>query len=264
MSFISVIMSVYNDEEYLRSAIDSILNQSYMNFEFIIINDGSSDSSLEIIEELSRLDERILVVNRENKGLAYSLNEGIKIAKGKYIARMDADDISMPDRLEKQVKFIEQGDYDIIYGDTFLIDKDGADICPSYRPAEVSVVLKNLHINNFIPHPTVFAKRDVFYKYGFYNPNYKTGQDLELWLRFNNKAKFGYIPEVILKYRISPNSVRAKKHENYWFKVANKCVGNGHKKIALRYLSKLSVKEKSIVILKQVIPHRYFKRKLIL
>jgi len=105
---VSIVMSVYNAQKYLDEAIESILNQTYSNFEFIIINDGSTDKSLEIIENYAKKDSRIIVINRENKGLIYSLNEGIRKANGKYIARMDADDISLPQRLEKQVEFMEK------------------------------------------------------------------------------------------------------------------------------------------------------------
>ena len=96
---ISVILPVYNGEKYLKESIESILNQTYTNFEFIIIDDGSKDSSLEIIKEYEKEDERIIVISRENKGLVASLNEGIATAKGKYIARMDADDVSLSERL---------------------------------------------------------------------------------------------------------------------------------------------------------------------
>ena len=102
---ISVVMSVYNGEIYLYEAIESILNQTFTNFEFIIIDDGSTDNSAEIIKSYD--DNRIVLIQQGNKGLAAALNEGIKIAKGKFIARMDADDISLPTRLETQIQFME-------------------------------------------------------------------------------------------------------------------------------------------------------------
>ena len=104
---ISVVMSVYNGQDYLDEAIQSILKQTYKDFEFIIINDGSIDKSLEIIEKYKQQDERIVLISRENKGLIASLNEGIEKARGKYIARMDADDISLPNRFEEQLKIME-------------------------------------------------------------------------------------------------------------------------------------------------------------
>ena len=122
--FVSVVMSVYNGGEFLKDAINSILSQSYKNFEFIIINDGSSDNFSEILELYD--DERIKVLNnQENKGLVYSLNRGLLESIGKYIVRMDADDISLPNRIEKQVEFMQRepevgvcGSYIEIFGDT--------------------------------------------------------------------------------------------------------------------------------------------------
>ena len=106
-------MSVYNGEKYLAEAIKSILNQTYKNFEFIIVNDGSKDNSVEIIKNYMKKDNRIVLIDRENKGLPYSLNEGISIAKGQYIARMDADDISLSNRFEKQIKYMEENKIDV-------------------------------------------------------------------------------------------------------------------------------------------------------
>lgn len=110
---ISVVMSVYNAEKYLDEALQSILNQ---NFEFIIINDGSTDKSLEIIEKYKYQDTRIVLISRENRGLIASLNEGIELAKGKYIARMDADDISLPNRFEEQLKIMENDKEIVVCG----------------------------------------------------------------------------------------------------------------------------------------------------
>ncbi|HAS7841575.1 TPA: glycosyltransferase family 2 protein, partial [Vibrio cholerae] len=104
---ISVVMSVYNGEKYLGEAIDSILKQTFSDFEFIIINDGSTDKTLEIIKSYMKKDDRIVLVSRENKGLIVSLNEGLDLAKGQYIARMDADDISIKSRFEKQIEFLD-------------------------------------------------------------------------------------------------------------------------------------------------------------
>ena len=110
---ISVVLPVFNGDKYLSEAIESILNQTYINFEFIIINDGSTDGSLTIIENYRVKDNRIVVISRENKGLIASLNEGIRIANGGYIARMDQDDLSLPTRLEEQVKFMDSNQLDI-------------------------------------------------------------------------------------------------------------------------------------------------------
>ena len=118
-------MPVYNGELYLAQAIDSILNQTYKNFEFIILNDGSNDNSLNIINDYQKEDDRIVLISRENKGLVYSLNEGIEKSKGKYIARMDADDICLPMRFEKQIELMENENLDICGCHYFLLNKEG-------------------------------------------------------------------------------------------------------------------------------------------
>ena len=258
---ISVVMSVYNCEKYINEAIESILNQTYSNLEFIIVNDGSTDSSLDIIQYHMKNDQRIVLLNRENKGLPFSLNEGIKKSKGKYIARMDADDISILSRLEEQLEYILKHNLDLVYSDTLLIDKNGEEICATYRPKNVEKVLSNLEIHNFIPHPTILIKSDVFEKYGFYNILYKTGQDLELWLRLRGKINFGYYNKCLLKYRLNPNSVRAGIYNNYWFKVANYAIWNNHKKQVFKYFSNLSIQEQIIILIKVIIPFRFFYKK---
>ena len=117
-------MSVYNGEKYLREAIDSILNQTFKDFEFIIVNDGSTDNSLKIIKSYN--DPRITIINQKNTGLAKALNEGIKIAKGKFIARMDADDISEPERFKKEYKFMHVHDECVALGtNAIIIDENG-------------------------------------------------------------------------------------------------------------------------------------------
>jgi glycosyltransferase involved in cell wall biosynthesis len=124
---ITVLMPVYNGEDYLRDSIESILSQTYLNFEFIIIDDGSTDSSLEIINSYAKQDKRIIVrKNEHNIGLAKSLNAGIKLAKGRYIARQDADDLSSADRLDIQLSYaLSHPQVDLIGSNSYVIDLDG-------------------------------------------------------------------------------------------------------------------------------------------
>lgn len=262
---VSVILSMYKEQiDWITQSIESILNQSFNDFEFIIINDNpTSIEHKKLLQEYQKKDSRIKVVyNQKNLGLTKSLNIALSIAKGKYIARMDADDISLSFRFEKQLEYMERYNFDLIYSDTLLIDKNGEEICSSYRPNNVEKVLANLEIHNFIPHPTVLIKKDVFEKYGFYNILFKTGQDLELWLRLRDKIKFGYFNKCLLKYRLNPNSVRPGIYNNYWFKVANYAVWNNHKKIAFKYFNRLSLREKIIILIKIIIPFRIYHRKL--
>ncbi len=259
---ITVLMCVYNGQRYLREAIDSILNQTYSDFEFLIVDDGSTDDTLKILK--SYKDSRIkLVLNDNNIGLTKSLNKGLMLAKGEYIARMDADDISVKNRLLTQLNFMQQNNYDLIYSDTFFIDKNGEYVCKSFRPASVDVVLRNLKKHNFIPHPTVFFKKETILNLGGYDERFKTAQDLQLWLKmYDSKMNFGYINEPLVKYRLNPESIRKGIYSNYYFTLANYCIWNGSRWAALKYISKVDLKYKLIITLKLLFPMSFYHRKI--
>ncbi len=197
---VSVVMSVYNGELYLAEAIESILKQTFTNFEFIIINDGSTDSSQAIIE--SYKDPRIKLLNNDcNQGLAQSLNKGISTARGKYIARMDADDISLPARLEKQVAFMEENAEIGVCGTWVKI----IGINPEWvRELETDpeTMRCNFIFEHQIVHPSVIMRKDLLLKHQlFYNPVYKKAQDYELWCRCSRYLSVSNMAEVLLLYR---------------------------------------------------------------
>ena len=207
---LSVVMSVYNGEKYLDEAIQSILNQTYKDFEFIIINDGSTDNSLEIIKKYKNQDERIILINRENKGLITSLNQGIEKTKGKYIARMDADDISLPQRFEKQIQLMEKDSLDICGGDYLSIDSDGSLLSLNLTPKGCALCTLSLVSKVPFAHPTVMIRKEFLdknvLKYG--QSDYKKAEDLDLWIRMYEKgAKFSNVDDIIFKYRIIENSL---------------------------------------------------------
>lgn len=222
MKFISVILPVYNSDQYLKDSIESILNQTYKNFEFIIINDGSTDNSLKIIKEYAQSDNRIKVVSRENKGLVYSLNEGISLAKGEYIARMDSDDISMPQRLEKQLQYmIKNKDVDVlaskvkVFGDedkstqAYILDKYCIDI---YEKTIEYNILKE----NIICHPSVIMKHSYLNKIGGYREKYYCAEDYDLWLRsIKSNFRIRKIDEALVNYRIHKESKVRVENKNY-------------------------------------------------
>ncbi|MDB5144679.1 MAG: putative glycosyltransferase [Mucilaginibacter sp.] len=205
---ISVIMSVYNAQEYLNDAVESILNQSYTNFEFIIIDDGSVDDSAKIIEGYAAKDNRIVFVkNFINIGLPQSLNKGIEIAKGEYIARQDADDTSSAIRLERQARYAAANpDVDLIGSDCYIIDLDGQRIC------EIDTYSKNidhkrklLNKTSIFPHGSAFIKREKLIEVGLYDPRFYFSQDGELWLRLLSKgAKIHVMDEPLYYYRMMP------------------------------------------------------------
>ena len=190
MPRISVVMAVFNGERFLSEAIASILSQTFPDFEFIIIDDGSTDPSFEIMQAYAKQDNRIrVIVNGKNLGLANSLNIGIANAKGEFIARMDADDISFPDRLDKQVNFLStHRDIMILGGSQIIIDQDGnpgSQISFSIQP---SVLRWNMLLGNgmIISHPSVMARRDYLLSIGGYS-DLRAAQDFELWSRLFEK-----------------------------------------------------------------------------
>lgn len=169
---VTVLMSVFNGEKYLREAIDSILTQTFSDFEFLIINDASTDRSREII--LSYLDPRIrLIDNEENIGLTRSLNKGIDLAKGKYIARMDADDVSMPERLEKQVRFMEENpDIAVLGSWAYGIDGTGRINAEFRTPICEEIIFKDLFFSNPLIHGSVMFDKKFVKNIGSYNPSF--------------------------------------------------------------------------------------------
>lgn len=208
---ISVVMSVCNDEKYLSEAIESILNQTYTNFEFIIINDGSTDSSFDIIQEYMQKDERIVLISRENKGLPYSLNEGIEKAKGKYIARMDSDDISKSERIQMQLEFLEEFNYDLVGSYIEKIDMNHKSLGVSISPITKKQIDKLLPHATVAFHPTWFGKKDLFVK-TMYNELFITAQDYEFLSRAIAKGyRVGNIDKVLLNYRVNFNALSNKK-----------------------------------------------------
>lgn len=214
---ISVVMSVYNGEKYLDEAIESILNQTYRDFEFIIINDGSTDKSLEIIEKYKKQDKRIVLISRENRGLIASLNEGIKKAKGKYIARMDADDISLPTRFEEQIKYIKKNELDICGSHFIFIDETGKYL--DSRVVSTNDKLVQVILTRSVPfaHGSVIFKKDFMtrYKLVYGLTNYLKAEDYALWIQFYEKgAKFGNVDQFLFLYRDIESSL-SKNNLNY-------------------------------------------------
>ena len=204
-------MSVYNCEKYVREAVLSIINQSFKDFEFIIINDGSTDKSREIIENIK--DERIKLINNKNKGLTKSLNEAIVLSKGEFIARMDADDFSLNDRFEKQINFLDSNPGISMCGAwADFIDANGNYLKNYKRPVTDKEIIKELLFHNPFIHSTVMIRKEVFDKVGLYNESFRFAQDYELWTRIIPKFKTANLPEVLLKYRVLKESITKSKN----------------------------------------------------
>ena len=214
---ISVIMSCYNAARTLEMAIQSILEQTFTNFEFIIINDCSTDGTEQVLERFAARDGRIkLHTNPKNEGLAASLNTGIKLSKARYIARMDADDISMKTRLEKQLQYIiENNNVDILGSAIIQMDHDGKEKGILMLPENHEEIVKRVFRKTMLFHPTLLIRKSVFDQHGSYDPKLRWAEDAALWYRIFDKVRFGNIQEPLLKYRIK-KSLSAKQAWLNW------------------------------------------------
>ncbi|URZ06307.1 glycosyltransferase [Clostridium felsineum] len=219
---VSILMPTYNSEDYLEESIESILNQTYRDFEFIIINDGSNDNSLDIINNYADKDDRIVVVSRKNKGLVYSLNEGIALSKGEYIARMDSDDISIYNRIEKQVDILDNNKNVDILGTTVQVIGNITEQQKNIYNNAFSINFDASNIRDVfltscaIPHPSVMLRKEVIIKIGGYSEKYATAEDYDLWLRALRKGyNISKMDEVLLKYRIHTKSKSANEISNF-------------------------------------------------
>lgn len=211
---VSVVMSVYNSEKYLQESANSILNQTYTNFEFVVINDGSNDSCLDILLEYQKDNNQVLIIDQENIGLTKSLNRGIRLARGKYIARQDADDRSLPERLEKQIQFLEANtDYFLIGADYEIIDEHSNIIGKPEIPVPINNHEIKAAINKYptFVHSLVMFRNDVSRIGYFYNPNYKYSQDYELWIRILKHYNAYNLPEVLGLSRTWSEMISEKK-----------------------------------------------------
>ena len=210
---ISVIMSVFNGGKWLHKSILSIQNQTYKDFEFIIINDGSKDESLEIIQSYAISDPRIIIHNKSNTGLADSLNKGIEISRGKWIARIDSDDISMPRRLELQYKYVCSNPNTAFLGSGMVRINEKDEYIKKYTyPKTHKNLLKSLmSVTKFPPHSSAFYSQKKAKALGGYRINIKRGQDWDLWLRLSLKGELACLPDCIVGIRSHDGQI---SHDN--------------------------------------------------
>lgn len=208
---ISVLMPVYNGERYLKEAIDSILNQTFPAFEFIIINDGSTDRTREIVTTYR--DPRIrFVENERNMGLIRTLNRGLDLVNGEYTARMDCDDVSLPERLAFQASFLDTHPFIGVCGTRArIIDENGL-ITGELRPLSGETIKKLFWRPSPILHPTSMA-RTTLLKESRYSIDYPHAEDYELWLRLYAKTQFHNLNQYLLLYRMHKDSIRSIKRE---------------------------------------------------
>lgn len=221
---VSVIMPVYNSEKFISESIESIISQTHKNLEFILIYDESNDNTLKIINDYSKKDNRLkLINNKYGNGIIGALNTGIDFSNGDFILRMDSDDISFPSRVKDQLDYIILNKLDICGSYYFTINERGK--IKSNRKVPISNNLCKIALFSVVPfaHPSVLIKKAFLIKHNLkYSSNFKNfAEDLILWQKmFENGAKFGNIPKFLLKYRLNHDSISFNNKEI--IKIANK------------------------------------------
>ena len=207
-SAITVLMPVYNSERYVARAVKSILDQTFRDFEFLVINDGSTDRSIDIIREFN--DPRIRVIDTENQGVAAALRLGMEMARGTYIARMDADDESLPNRLEIEKHCLDaHPEVAVVHGSVQYMDSEGSRILLDWNEDHSNVSTKwLLNFRNVITHSTVMLRADVLEEHSLnYRIEMNRAEDLDLWNRVAHFGDFMYLHDVLIRYRVHSENV---------------------------------------------------------
>lgn len=209
---ISVVMAVKNCEQFVEQAISSILGQTFCDFEFLIVNDGSSDRTAEILDEFKQLDDRVIVFSRKSQGLTSSLNFLLDQSRGKFIARMDGDDVADPNRLEKQLQFFKNNP-DIVACGTQIerINENGDRLSTPALPLVHESIENDLWSGNgmAICHPSLMVRAHAIRQIGGYCEDFVTSQDIDIYLRLAELGRIGNTSDVLLQYRQHAGSVNS-------------------------------------------------------
>jgi glycosyltransferase involved in cell wall biosynthesis len=219
---ISVLIAVYNAQHYVAAAVESILQQSFRNFELLIIDDGSRDRSLKILQEYAAKDSRIQVISRENQGVPKTRNELLAMAQGEFVAVMDADDIALPNRLADEVTFLDQHPEVVCVGGAQdLIDEAGRFLtCLQLPQTNAEIQQAALAGHGSICHPAAMIRRTALLEVGGYNETMDLAEDLDLWLRLGEIGELANLPQPVIRYRLHSTSIseqhcREQRQEAY-------------------------------------------------
>lgn len=205
---ISVILPVYNGEDYLRYALDSILDQTYKDFELILVNDGSTDKTRTIVDEYAKKDDRVVPIHQKNIGLVATLNKAISLSKGKYIARMDADDISLPRRFAEQISLLEANKNSVLCGSCFdVINEFNEFIRLGVAPAFDEDLKRSMRLYNPIAHGSVMFKREAFLKTDGYSSTVGPTEDYDLWMKLSELGEFVFSEKSLFRWRVNPEGI---------------------------------------------------------
>ncbi|HWE02304.1 MAG TPA: glycosyltransferase [Tepidisphaeraceae bacterium] len=213
---VSVVMPLYNTERHLAAAIDSVLAQTFADFEIIAVDDGSTDGTLDILRRYESRDRRVRVLSRPNTGIVGALNDGLAMARAELIARMDGDDICLPGRFRKQVDYLAAHPECVLVGSqVLLIDPEGSPICAHLQTRYTHEEIDHDHLNRGWPmvHPAVMMRREAVDRVGRYREKYKWLEDHDLFLRLAEIGKLANLPDTLLRYRLHFQSVCHTRHD---------------------------------------------------
>jgi glycosyltransferase involved in cell wall biosynthesis len=214
MSLFSVVITCYNYGEYLESSVQSVLEQTCSDFEIIIIDDGSTDNTPEVVKQYEE-DDKIRYIRQTNAGQPKAKNLGIVESKGEWIAFLDADDIWMPTKLEKQRALFVDSQVGVVYSRRQWINKDGIEISGDERALCRGNILNQIFIDNFICFSSSVIRRTVLNEAGFFDENLPMGIDYDLWVRLAARCKFDYVNEPLVKYRTGHANLSSNTMKRY-------------------------------------------------
>lgn len=248
MPKVSVIIPTYNRAEFLKSAIESVLGQTYMDFELLISDDASTDNTEQVVESFS--DKRIRFTKNEiNKGVIHIRNKAVTNSTGEYIAFLDDDDEWMPEKLEKQINIIEGRPHSLgaVYTGAHSIDTKLGKVVKITTPKYRGNILKELLENNIIITSSIVVKKRCFEKVGLFDPEYRSASDFDMWIRLAEEYDFNYVKDSLVRYHIHPNSIstnyvavrdgleRLLAKHNKLFSANNKAYSNHLLKLGVAY-----------------------------
>ncbi len=215
MPLVSVIMPVYNNEPYVKMAVDSILEQTYPHFELLALDDGSSDASGRMLDDFAKQDPRVRVIHHQkNRGLVATLNHGIGEAKGEYIARMDGDDISFPRRFELQVGVLqEHPEVVLIAGGFEVIDEDNEFLYREVVPLKSDDIKRSMLLRNPVAHGSVMFRRQALDTIGLYSDKCGPTEDFELWSRLSMVGDFYGLEETVFRWRVNRKGITSNNNK---------------------------------------------------
>lgn len=222
---VSVLMAVYNNARYLPDAVESILNQTWSDFEFLIIDDGSTDDSWQLLQRYAAIDPRIQISRQENRGIPKTRNELLAKAQGEFMAIVDGDDITLPERLARQVEFLQQHPEVVCVGGAFdRIDEKGR-LIDHYDPPQTDAEIQALLLSgtSILLHPCAMVRRSAMLQVGGYNETMVGSADLDLWLRLGEIGQLVNLPDTLLKYRLHWGSITYQRQNRQTLDAQNAC-----------------------------------------